>query len=60
MIAEKYKTLKNELGHSGTGSSQKQDFRWYDQMDELFGHRPGYNMQGIDSSTSSVECPGTK
>lgn len=46
------------MDHSGAGAAEKNDFKFYDDMDNLLGHRPGYMMNGVDSSMTSEESQG--
>lgn len=49
----RYKEVKGQLvSKTGTGTDQKNKFREFDRLDEILGTRPGYNISGVDSSSS--------
>ena len=62
MIAEDYRKIKFKHGLSGMGNlihntsdeENSIDFPYYNDMDQLYGSRPGYNIEGIDSLDESI------
>ena len=49
-----YKAIKDQNGRSG---SNRKTWKWYDQMDAIYGHRPANNGResGIDSAMGLLE-----
>ncbi|CAL8241910.1 unnamed protein product, partial [Gadus morhua 'NCC'] len=49
-----YKAIKDQNGRSG---SNRKSWKWYDQMDTIYGHRPANNGResGIDSAMGLLE-----
>lgn len=48
----KWKDIKTKLvTKTGTGTEEKEKFREFEVLDEIFGTRPGFNLGGVDSSS---------
>ncbi|KAK7143942.1 hypothetical protein R3I93_014949 [Phoxinus phoxinus] len=49
-----YRAVKD---HNGLSGSNRKSWKWYDQMDGIYGHRPASNGRegGLDSATSLLE-----
>ncbi|XP_056126055.1 zinc finger protein with KRAB and SCAN domains 2-like [Rhinichthys klamathensis goyatoka] len=58
---EKLKKLKSDYravkDHNGRSGSNRKSWKWYEQMDGIYGHRPASNGRegGLDSATSLLE-----
>ncbi|CAM4571488.1 unnamed protein product [Leuciscus chuanchicus] len=58
---EKLKKLKSDYravkDHNGRSGSNRKSWKWYEQMDGIYGHRPVSNGRegGLDSATSLLE-----
>lgn len=58
---EKLKKLKSDYrsikDHNGRSGSNRKNWRWFDQMDSIYGHRPANSGRegGLDSATTLLE-----
>lgn len=60
-FSERWKGIRNNLKESGSGTAEKNKFVNYEDMNEIYGFRPGFNLRGVDSSkgfnSSGVDSP---
>lgn len=49
-FTERFKAAIGALSVSGAGTEDKVNYPYFEELSEIFGHRPIVNQRGIDST----------